>query len=187
MVCFVSNHVAQHLRPNRPSSSPAVPTKRLDAAPTTAERFSEHLHTASRTLRQSRTSLLRRAVRAVKLSWNLQVRSGKPDPLRPHIMHVRKDRRNRPHPAGRFGWRFGSPGGRVKMLNKRLVHAIIRGKNPDCGCAELSVNLLLTHGHGSNFLIDGTSGPSVTLPQAGSFLFRYRGVTVTSYYVWSAA
>ncbi len=56
-------------------------------------------------------------------------------------MHVREDRRNGADLAGRFGWRFGSPGGRVKMFDKNLVHAIIGGKDLDCGSAELSVNL----------------------------------------------
>jgi len=55
--------------------------------------------------------LLSRAVRAGKLTRNLQVRSGKPDPLAADIVHVREDRSNRAGLAGRFG----SPGGRVKM------------------------------------------------------------------------
>src|SRR5437667_397642 len=62
--------------------------------PTTAERFSEHLHAASAALGQSRAGLLRREVRALELSWNLQVRSCQPGPLRADIVHVREDRRN---------------------------------------------------------------------------------------------
>jgi hypothetical protein len=77
---------------------------------------------------------------------------------------MRKDRRNRADPAGRFR----SPRSRVKMLDKNLVHALIRGKDPDCGWAELSVNLLLTRGHGSNSLIDTTSGPRSSFLQADS-------------------
>ena len=38
------------------------------------------------------------------------------------------------------------------MFDKHLVHAIIGGKDPDCGSAELSVNLVLTRGHGSLLL-----------------------------------
>ena len=34
------------------------------------------------------------------------------------------------------------------MFDKNLVHAIIGGKDLDCGSSELSVNLVLTHGHG---------------------------------------
>src|SRR5208337_1896435 len=94
MVGFVGKHVAQHFHPNRPRPSPAVPAKLLDPATTTAERFREHLRAASGALGQSRTGLLRRAVRAVELGWNLQVRSGKPDPLAADIVHVREDRRN---------------------------------------------------------------------------------------------
>jgi hypothetical protein len=60
-------------------------------------------------------------------------------------MHVGEDRRNAADIAGRFG----SPGGRVKMFDKSLVHAIIGGKNLDCGPAELNVNLGLKRGHGS--------------------------------------
>jgi hypothetical protein len=146
MVSLVSEHVAKHFRTSRPRPSPPVPAKLLDAATTIAERFGEHFRTASGTLGQSRTGLLWRAVRPVELPWNLQVRSCKPDPLGPDIVHVREDRRYRADLAGRFG----SPGGRVKMLDKNLVDAIIGGKDPDCGSAEL--NLVLTRGHGSLLL-----------------------------------
>ena len=144
MVGFVSKHVAQHLQADRPRTRPAVSAKLLNAALTTAERFGEHLLAASRALGQSRTRLLRRAVRAVELWWNLQMRSCKPDPLGADIVHVREDRRNGADIAGRFG----SPGGRVKMFDEHLVHAIVGGKDLHCGSAELSVNLVLTRGHG---------------------------------------
>ncbi len=84
------------LHHRRRSASP------LDAAATTVERFSEHLRAASGALGQSRMGLLRRAVRAVELSWNLQVRSCKPDPLGADIVHVREDRCSRAGLAGRF-------------------------------------------------------------------------------------
>jgi hypothetical protein len=42
-------------------------------------------------------------------------------------VHVSEDRRNGADPAGRFG----SPDGRVKTLDKKLVHAVIGGKDPD--------------------------------------------------------
>ena len=145
MVGFVRQHVAQHFGANRPRPSPAVSVKRLDPAATTGERFSEHLRAASGAFGQSRTGLLRRAVRAVELWWDLQVRSCQPDPLAADIVHVREDRRNGADLAGRFG----SPGGRVKMFDKNLVHAVIGCKDLDRGSAELSVNLGLTRGHGS--------------------------------------
>jgi hypothetical protein len=153
MVRFVRKHVAQHFHAHRPRPSPAVSVKLLDAAPTTAERFSKHLRAASGALGQSRTSLLRRAVRTVKLSWNFQVRSGEPDPLAADIVHVREDR---PNGAGLAG-RFGSPGARVKMFDNHLVHALIGGKDMDRGAAQLCVNLLrvnlvLMPGHGSLLL-----------------------------------
>jgi hypothetical protein len=151
MMGFVRKHVAQlaqHFQANRPRLSPAVSAKLLDEAPTTAERLSEHLRAASGALDQSRTGLLRRAVRAIELSWNLQVRSCKPDPLGADIVHVREDSRNGAGLAGRFG----SPGGRVKVFDKNLVYAIIGGKDLDCGSADLSVNLVLTRGHNSLLL-----------------------------------
>jgi hypothetical protein len=117
MVGFMRKHVAQHFRANPPRPSPAVSAELLDAASITAQRFSEHLRAASCTLGQSRTGLSRRAVRAVELSWNLQVRSCKPDPLAADIVHVREDRRNGADLAGRFG----SPCGRVKVFNQNLV------------------------------------------------------------------
>jgi len=150
MVGFVRKHVAQHFHANRPRPSPAVSAKLLDAAPTTAERVGEHLRAASGALGQSRAGLPRGAVRAVELSWNYQVRSGKPDPLGADIVHVREDRRNGADVV--LAGRFCCPGGRVKMFDKNLVNAIIGSKDSDCGTAELSVNLGLTGGHGSLLL-----------------------------------
>src|SRR5260370_9392322 len=87
------------------------------------------------------------------------MRSCKPDPLAADVVHVREDRRNGADFA--FAGRFGSPGGRVEMFDKNLVHAIIGGKDLDCGSAELSVNLGLTRGNGPYSLAYDTSGPSV--------------------------
>jgi len=150
MVRFVRKHVAQHFHANRPRLPPAVSAKLLDAASTTAERFSEHLPAASGALGQSRTGLLPRAVRTGKLSWNLQVRSGKPDPFAADIVHVREDRRDGADLAGRSG----SPGARVKMFDNDLVHPLIGSKDLNRGSAPLCVNLLslnflLMRGHGS--------------------------------------
>ena len=153
MVGFVTKHVAEHFRANRPRPSPAVSAKRLDAAATAAERFGEYLRAASGALGQSRAGLLRRAVQAVELRWNPEVRSGKADPLRADVVHVREDRGNGADLAGRFG----APGGGVKMFDKNLVHALVGGKDLDCGSAELRVklvrvNLVLTFAHGSLLL-----------------------------------
>jgi hypothetical protein len=82
-------------------------------------------------------------VRAVELSWNVEVRSAEPDPLGADIVHVREDRRNGAGLAGRFG----SPGGRIKMFDKDLVDPIVGGKHLDCGRTGLSVNLILMGGH----------------------------------------
>src|SRR5258708_8301754 len=81
MVGFVRKHVAQHFRANRPRPGPAVSAKLLDAVPTIAERFSEHLRAASGALSQSRAGLLRRALRAVELSRTLQARRCNPAPV----------------------------------------------------------------------------------------------------------
>lgn len=148
MVGFVRKHVAEHFRANRPRPSPAVPAKLFDAAAIAAERFGEHLRAASGALGQSRTGLLWRAMRAVKLLWNLQVRSGEPDPLAADIVHVREDRRN----AAGLARRFGSPGGGVEAFDENLIDAVVGGKDLDCGPAELSLHLVLTRGHGTVFL-----------------------------------
>jgi len=87
-------------------------------------------------------------VRAVELWWGLQVWSCKPDPLAAHIVHVREDCRN----GAGLARRFGSPGSRVKMFDKNLVHAFIGGKDLGGGSAELRVDLRLTRGHGSLLL-----------------------------------
>src|ERR1019366_10064975 len=168
MVGFVRKHVAQHFQANRPRPSPAVSARLLDAALTTAERFSQHLRAASGALGQSRTGLLRRAVRAVELGWNLQVRRCQPDPLGADIVDVREDRRNGADLAGRFG----SPSGRVKMFDKNLVHAIIGDKDLGCGSAELSVNLVLAGGHGS-LLLDLYYFRAVGNPETGSALRQH--------------
>jgi hypothetical protein len=170
MVGFVRKHVAEHFRANRPRPSPAVSAKLLDAALTTAERFSEHLRAASGALGQPCAGLLRRAARAIDLSWNLQVRSCKPDPLAADIVHVREDRGN----GTDFAGRFGSPGGRAKMFDKNLVDAIIGGKDLDRSPAKLSLNpgftklglanfgstnLVLTRSHGSLLLDPSRCSP----------------------------
>jgi hypothetical protein len=62
-------------------------------------------------------------------------------------VHVREDGRNGADFV--FAGRFGSPGGRVKMFDKNLVHPIIGGKDQHGGSAEWTVNLGLTGGHGS--------------------------------------
>src|SRR2546422_1198223 len=58
MVGFVRKHVAQHFRANRPRPSPPVSEKLLDAAPTAAERFSEHRSEEHTSELQSRLHLV---------------------------------------------------------------------------------------------------------------------------------
>ena len=148
MVGFVRKHVAQHFHANRPRLSPAVSAKLLDAALAIAECFGEHLRAARGALGESRAGLLRRALRALELSRNLQVRSCKPDPLNADVVHVREDRDNGAGLAGRFGF----PGTRVEMFDKHLIHALIGGKDLDRGPAELCVNVVSRRGHVSALL-----------------------------------
>jgi hypothetical protein len=63
-------------------------------------------------------------------------------------VHVREDGHNGASVAGRLG----SASGRVKVFDQNLVHAIVGGKNLNCGLAELGVNLGLMLGHGCLFL-----------------------------------
>jgi hypothetical protein len=148
MVGFVRKHVAEHFRANWPRPSPTVSVKFLDAAARAAERFSEHLRAASGALSQCRTGVLRRAVRTVELLWNLQVRSGKPDPLCADIVHMGEDGGD----GASFAGRFGFPGDRVQTFDQHLVHALVGGKELDRGSGELraellSVNLAFACGH----------------------------------------
>jgi hypothetical protein len=162
MVGFVSEHVAEHLGADRPRFSPAVPAKLLDAAFVIAKGFGEHLGAADGALGQSCTGLPGCAVGAVELGWNLQVWGCEPDPLAADVVHVGEDGCNGAGLAGRFGWRLCFPGGRVKMFDEKLVHAIVGGKDLYRGAAEFSVNLGLTLGHGSYSLTYSTSGLSAT-------------------------
>jgi hypothetical protein len=148
MMGFVRKHVAQHFHANRPRHSPAVSVKLFDAAATIAERFSEHLFATSGALGQCRTGLLWSTVRAVELPWNFEVPRSKPDPLGADVVHVREDRSNGADLAGRLC----SPGARVEMFDKQLVHALIGGKDLDCGPAEMRVNILSRRGHGGALL-----------------------------------
>jgi hypothetical protein len=143
MVGFMRHHIAKHFRTNRPGPSPAVPKKLINdklidagLTLTTAERFGQHLRAASSALSQFHSGLLRRAVRAIELIWNLQVRSGKADPLAAHIVHVRE---NCPDSADVVRW-LRLPRGWVQIFDKNLVHALISRKNPHCSAPELSLN-----------------------------------------------
>jgi len=60
-------------------------------------------------------------------------------------MHMRKDRSDSPNTAGRLA----SPGGRVKTLYDRVVHAITGSKYPNCRLPELVMDLILRFAHGS--------------------------------------
>ncbi len=143
MMRFVRNHVAEHLRPGRPWTSPSVSTKLLHTTFAITQRFGKHHFAETGAPCQCRTSLAWRTARAVELWGNSQVRRGEPDPLRADIVHVREDRRNRADFAGRLGF----PDGSIKILDKNLVQALISPKDPDRGLSKLRVNLASAHRH----------------------------------------
>jgi len=143
MVRFVRNHVAQHLRAGGPWTRPSVLTKLSHSPAVAAKRFSEHGSAASGALGQCGTRLPRRASRTVKLGRNSQVRRRQPDPLRTHVVHVRKDGCN----CANLARRLSFPGGRVKTLDKNLVQAIIGGKDPNRGMSEFRLDLAFARGH----------------------------------------
>ena len=107
MVGFVGKHVAEHFNPNGPGGSEAVPGELFHAAATGVESFREHLEAAGGALGQSRTRLLRRAVRTVELRWNVEMRRGQPYPLAANVVHVGEDRGDSADVAGRFGFPCG--------------------------------------------------------------------------------
>ena len=144
MMGFVSEHVTEHLRADGPRTGPAVSAKSLDAAAGTGEGFGEHLRAASGALGQSRAGLARRAVRAMELPRDLEVRSGEPDPLAANIVHMGEDRGDGADLAGRSS----GPGGRLEVFDENLVHALVGGEDLGGGKAELSLGLGLTRGHG---------------------------------------
>jgi predicted transcriptional regulator len=103
------------------------------------------------------------------------MRSCKPDPLGANIVHVREDRRNGASLAGRFG----SPGVGSRCSIRTRFIAYIGGEDLDCGSAQLSVNLLLTRGHGSVLLdlyyfraAGGHHGIGIPLSQTISIMTR---------------
>ncbi len=148
MVGFVRKHVAQHFRANRPRRSPAVSAKLLDAAPTTAERFSEHLRAAAALSANPARACC--GVQCARLSCGGTFRCGAVSLThlqRTLCMCVKIAAMVRALPGGLA---LQAAGSRCSISN--LVHAIIGGKDLDCGSAELSVNLVLTRGHGSLLL-----------------------------------
>ena len=148
VVGFVGQHVTKHFKANRPGGCPAISAEFLDAAGSSAECVRKHFGAASGAFGQCRAGLLRGAAGAAELSRNLEVRSGKPDPLGANIVHVSEDGDDR---AGLTG-RLGAPSRRLKMLDEHLVHALIGRKDLDCRSADwrVSVGLAgLTRGHGS--------------------------------------
>jgi 2'-5' RNA ligase len=64
------------------------------------------------------------------------------------------------------------------MFDKNLVHAIIGGKDLDRSSAGLSVDLVLTRGHGSYSLTYSTSAPSAIRPPHPTFMRLFLGLPI---------
>ena len=130
MVSFVDEHIAEHFHSDGPRLGPSVSTELLDPA-VVAKRIGKHLRATNGAFGQSLASQLWRTLRAVELCRNFQVGSRKFDPLAAHIVNVGEDRRY----GADFARRSRSPGERVEMVDKDLIHTIVRGKHLGCGCA----------------------------------------------------
>ena len=148
MVGFVGDHVAQHLRANRPRFCPAVSEELFH--PAIAQRFSKHLSASSGALGQCPAGLLRRAPSAVELGWNRQMRRCQPDPFGSYIVHVGEDCGDGAHTPGWFDWQLRIPGSRVKMLKDNLVHPLVYGEDLHHGEAELRTISAWTRGHSTS-------------------------------------
>ena len=70
------------------------------------------------------------------------------------------------------------------MFDENLVHAIIDGKHLDCGLAELSVNLVLTRGHGSLLLDLQYFRPVRRHPQVIHFLRHVKTAQDGNFLFW---
>jgi len=147
MVRLVSNHVAQHLRPHRPRPRQPVPQK-LRHPPAAAQRLRQHLHAPSATLRQPGPRLIRSTPRPVQQRRNREMRRSQPHPLAAHVMHMSKNRRNRPHPARRLRL----PHCRIKRLDQELIHPLIGSKNPHRRRPNLPINLVDTRAQTNQLL-----------------------------------
>jgi hypothetical protein len=75
-----------------------------------------------------------------------------PDPLAANVVHVREDGRNGADLSGRFRRRFHSSGRGGKMLDQKLVDALIGGKDLRRGPAQLSGCHVASRVHGSLLL-----------------------------------
>ena len=145
MMRLVRNHVAEHLLISRPRPSPAVAQKHLGSV-IPAERIGKHLRAARGALGQCSADLPRRAARATELRRNLQMWSCKPDPA--CSAHCARAQRW-PQCCARFrsgaGW-LSLPGGRIKILDKNLIYAIVSQRS---AAAQLCVSIVSARGHGS--------------------------------------
>jgi hypothetical protein len=112
------HHVTNHLHTGRPSRSPTIAPKLLQL---TALHQLQQPHTSKSTLRQPGPRVLLRTTRPMQLHRHPHLRSIQPHPLHPHIVHMRNDRRNRPHPTHRLR----SPGSRIQPCQQQLNHALI--------------------------------------------------------------
>src|SRR5262245_12659777 len=122
MVRVVHDHVGKHGSAGGPRPCPAVAMEMFHVA--AGEGTINHLYATFRTLGQSSARLTLRAVGAVKLRRQLDVRCGKPQPFAPDVVHVREDRDDR---ASLAAGRLCSPGSWIEMRQDQLIHPLTDG------------------------------------------------------------
>jgi len=119
MMSIMHNHVSKHGSARRPRPGPAVAMELSDPAAWAGEAFAEHFRAAFCAFPQGSARLSLRAFGTVEPDGQFDVGRGKPQPLAPYVVHMRKDGGDSaPIPA----CRLRSPSFRIKMSEDELVH-----------------------------------------------------------------
>jgi hypothetical protein len=160
VVGFVGQHVAEHARGQLgacgPWFCPAVAHELGDALRALpfatipfatipfsgfsifdCDDFGEHRFTSCRALGECLAGLQLRAVRAVELGGDFEMRRGEPDPLGADVVHVREDRRNGADVAG---W-LGCPDRGSEMGEEELVQALVSGEDAEGELGRVRANI----------------------------------------------
>ena len=138
MMRLMRKHVSKHRPSSRPGLRPTPPRK-FRNPPLRIRRKSirQHPQTLRRTFPMRSRSLLHRAPLRIKRRRTLQMRRRIPEPIKPAIVQMREDRRNRP-PIAFFTRRLSPPSPRIKVREDHLIHPIIAGISFKQGVANLS-------------------------------------------------
>jgi len=116
-------HICSHGGAGRPFPRPSVAMKLLH--PPIHQRTCQQLATPRAALFQRFLRLLLRASRGLQWNWQLHCRRRQSGPLHPHIMHMRKNRRNRARSAC---WHLRAPCCGLQVLQHYLIHALAHRK-----------------------------------------------------------